>query len=160
MWAPTEHLTSRQDGYLIVQAQDSGLFEILPKAANGTSAEVVAGELIVAAHRTGTFHKIIAGRLVADDAKWTAKDAEANAEFFADLSEPEDKAQLAAAFVEVLQDFFLSAARSLTPSATSSPRAPSGATSSSSDADSSTSPQAATDGPSVPASSPTATATV
>jgi hypothetical protein len=162
-FAPTEHLTSRQDGYMIVQAQDSGLFDLLAKVkadADDETAKILAADLIVAAHRTSTFHAIIAGRLVEEGKTWNAKDAAANAEFFADLSAPDEKAQLSTAFVEVLQDFFLSAARSLTPTATSSPTAATSTEANSPSVDdNSTSPPVATAGPSARASSRRATAT-
>jgi hypothetical protein len=117
----TEGLTGRQDGWMIVQTQDIGLDAIInrrlradgDKAAEGAADLEAARSFIVEAHRAGKYHSIIAGRVVEDGKKWTPKDAEANAEFFADLSEPADKMQLADLFATVLKDFFLSAASSL-----------------------------------------------
>lgn len=164
MFAPTESLTGRQDGYMIVQATDAGVFDLLTKQASGSGSAneyAIAGDLIVAAHRSNKFYHVIAARLVEDGKKWTPKDADANAEYFADLSAVEDKSQLTAAFVEVLQDFFTSAAASLARSQTASTTttAASSETSSPRTDAPSTSSQGDTDGPSVPDSSPLATAT-
>ena len=73
-----------------------------------------------------------------------------------ELTDPEDKAQLATAFAEVLTDFFISAARSLTRTATSSARQAESPSPSASDAPSTPSADA---GPTVPDSSLAATAT-
>lgn len=112
IFSPTESLTGRQDGWMVVQTSDIGLSDILAKRAVGqiASDEAVAQQLIVEAHRNDRYYRIIAGRLVEKDKKWNPKDAEANAEFFGDLSAPEEKSQLSAAFVEALTSFFLSAA--------------------------------------------------
>src|ERR1051326_4360447 len=97
-FAPTEHLTGRQDGYLIEQTQALGTASIIKKYGELSDTDV-ARMLIVEAYRTGKFYAVIAGRLVEDGKKWNPKDAETNADFFADLSDPEEKAQLLAAFV-------------------------------------------------------------
>jgi hypothetical protein len=161
-FAPTETLTGRQDGWLIVQTQDIGLTAILGKRlSNESTDEDVARSLIVEAHRSGKYHHVIAGRLVEDGKKWNPKDAEANAEYFAELSDPADKSQLTTAFVEVLNGFFMTVAGSLTASATSptTTTATAPAVPPPSDAASSTSSPSGTDGPSVRESSPMATVT-
>jgi len=166
-FAVTETLTSRQDGYLIVQTQDIGLSAILAKRLTvaGVDADAadadVARELIVAAHRADKFHRIIAGRLVEDGKKWNPKDAEANADYFADLSAPEDKAHLAQAFTEVLAGFFLSVAGSLAafPTLSAATTATENGAKPSAAAASSTPSLDDMAGPSVPDSSPTAIAT-
>lgn len=160
IFAPTEHLTARQDGYLMVQLSDTGLFDVLGKGLSKANEQEIAKELIVGAHRSGKFFHIIAGRLVEDGKRWNPKDAESNAEYFGDLATPDDKSQLTTAFVEVLTGFFLTVAASLTPSpsastanpATPHPNQPT------SDGASSMSNQDDTAGPNVPASSPMATA--
>jgi hypothetical protein len=170
-FAPTETLTGRQDGWLIVQTQDIGLTDILKKRLSNASTDKdetdaadqeVARSLIVEAHRSGKYHHVIAGRLVEDGKKWNPKDAEANAEYFAELSDPADKSQLTTAFVEVLNGFFMTVAGFLTASQTSSAKtttATAPAVQPPTAAANSTSNQGATDGPSVPDVSPLATVT-
>ena len=156
IFSPAESLTARQDGYLMVQVSDTGLFDILSKGLASGDEQKIAQSLIVEAYRTGTFFHVIAARLIESGKKWTVKEADANAEFFGDLSDPDDKAQLATAFAEVLTDFFTSAARSLTRTATSSASQPEKASNSAS-AENSTATEDA--GPSAPDSSLMATAT-
>jgi hypothetical protein len=159
MFSPTETLTARQDGWLMVQLSDTGLFDVLGKGLGTKDEQAIARELIVEAHRSGKYFHIIAGRVVEDEKKWTPKDAEANAEWFADLSTPDDKAQLTTAFVEVLSGFFTSAGASLVGSPTVSPTSNDALGTPNSDGVTSTSSPSDTAGPTAPESSPMAIAT-
>ena len=161
-FAPTEQMSSKQDGWLVGQVSDMGLFDLLKDRAN-RSEEDIGRDLLVAALRTGRFHGIIAGGVLEEGkAKWTVKDAEAVAEFLGDLTAPDDKAQLMTLFGEVLQRFFLGAA-SLMPTATSSKPTSAGSetseTHSAKHAEPSMTKQAAAVGPNAPDSLPMATAT-
>ena len=82
IFAPAEHLTARQDGYLMVQVADTGLFDVLSKGLASGNEQQIAQTLIVEAYRTGTFFHVIAARLIESGKKWTVKEADANAEFF------------------------------------------------------------------------------
>lgn len=124
-FGPAEQTTSRQDGWLIVQLEDAGIFAL----ANGPglSDEKAARAVMAQAHRSGLYHKILAGLFVEDGKKWTVKEAEANAEFFADVTDPDQKEILMASFVGALKGFFSKEESSSPPSKTSSTKDPAAA---------------------------------
>ena len=97
-----EQTTARQDAYMIAQAVDAGVMAFAGKALN----EDVALQLSAALFRSGRLEYVLAGGLVEDGKKWTAKDAEANADFFGELTDPESKQQVLTGVVEVLAAFF------------------------------------------------------
>ena len=161
-FAPTEQMSSKQDGWLVGQVSDMGLFDLLKDRASRNEEEI-GRDLLIAALRTGRFHGIIAGGVLEEGKeRWTIKDAEEVAEFLGDLTAPDDKSQLMTLFGEVLQRFFLGAA-SLMPTATSSTPTSEGSgtseTNSAKPAEPSMTKQAAAVGPNAPDSLPMATAT-
>src|SRR5215213_860285 len=102
---PAEHTTARQDGWMQVQIADAGLLAFMGK----TLDETVARDLVIAVLRSGKREHLLAGALVEADVAWTPKNADENAEYFANLSDPEAKAALDDAFVPTLAGFFLGA---------------------------------------------------
>jgi hypothetical protein len=116
IFAPAEQTTSRQDGWVMVQLEDAGVLALLTAGVDETGLR----RLIVEAIRSGKYHAIIAGLLIEVDTKWTPDAAVKNAEFFADLTDAEEKRVLGLVFEGVLAAFFLSGGRSLTPSPTAS----------------------------------------
>lgn len=114
-FALADETTSRQDGWLMVQLEDSGILDLLFKrSAAGASAEpsdeiAFARKLITQARRSGKFELIAACVLVEPGVKWSIDEAKKNAEAFGDLTDPAEKVNLALAFANGLSRFFLSA---------------------------------------------------
>jgi len=120
-FSPAEQTSSRQDGWVMVQFEDAGLLDFVSKAVDAKQVDESAGRrLVVEAMRSGVYHHIIAGLFVEKGSAWTPESAEKNALWFADLTAPEDKAEMLGAFVESLQRFFLNGVQSSPPLATSS----------------------------------------
>ena len=120
-FAPAEQTTSRQDGWLMVQLEDAGILSLADKSKSGDEPDEAGKRAVmVQAIRSGHFHKILAALFVEDGKTWNVKDAEANAEFFADVTDPAQKEALMSSFVGVLAGFFTKGESPSTPSATSS----------------------------------------
>lgn len=113
-----EQTTGRQDGWVMVQMEDAGILKLA--ATSGLSDEEAARAVMVQAFRTEKFFAILAGALVEDGVPWSVESATANAEFFANLSDPEQKQMLLVNFVEIIASFFLLAGKRSSPSPTSS----------------------------------------
>lgn len=116
-----EQTTSRQDGWVMVQLEDAGILGLLTQGVKAFEDDGAMRSVIAQAIRSNKYHHIAAGLLVEVDKKWTPADAEQNAEFFAELTAPDDKRQIAAAFEGLLLGFFQNAVQSSKPSPTSSP---------------------------------------
>jgi hypothetical protein len=114
-FAPAESLSSRQDGWCIVQLEDAGLLALITAGKQGLDDEPTARRVVVAALRSDKFHHILAGFLVESDVPWTPESAEQNAKFFADISDLESKQAMLNVFVGLLHGFFTVAVPSLTP---------------------------------------------
>ena len=115
-----EQTTARQDNYVIAQAIDAGAMEFAGKKLDQDNN---AFKLTSAILRSGKLEYLLAGALVEDGKKWNAKDADANAEMFGDITDPESKEQMLTGIVEVLSRFFRSAPLSSTPSPNASTEA-------------------------------------
>ena len=108
-----QQTTARQDGYMLAMAVEAGVMRYAGKGKaldDDTILEMVATVL-----KSGRREHLLAGGLVEDGVKWTPAEAEKNAEFFGDLTDPADKAQMDTGFVDVLAAFFQTALRSSTP---------------------------------------------
>lgn len=66
-----------------------------------------AEKLLWEAYESGVLYEILAGVLVEDGVRWTRKVAEANAAFFANLTDPADKNAIAERSGDVLFDFLV-----------------------------------------------------
>lgn len=97
---------------MVAQAIDAGVMGFAGKALD----ESAAMQLTASIFRSGKLEHLLAGALVEDGKKWTAKDADANAEAFGELTDPIEKQQMLNGIVEVLAHFFRSAPLSSTPS--------------------------------------------
>ena len=115
-----EHSTARQDAYMVGVAIEAGVMAYAGK----TLDDDTANQLTATIFRSGKMENLLAGALVEDDVKWSVKAADANAEFFAELTDPADKQQILTSLVEVLTSFFRSAPLSSTGSRTASSAAP------------------------------------
>ena len=118
LFAPAEQTTSRQDGWVMVQLEDAGILKLLTQGAKAFADEDAVRRIIAQALRSGKYHHIVAGLLVEDGTKWTPAGAEQNAEYFADVTDPDEKKQIADTFEAMLLSFFQHGAPSLTPSTT------------------------------------------
>jgi hypothetical protein len=116
---PAEQTTARQDGWMQVQIADAGLLKFVNKQLD----EETARELVVSVLRSGKREHLLAGALVEPDVPWSVATAEQNAEYFANLTDPESKAALDEAFVPTLAGFFLGAPPSSPPSPNASAEA-------------------------------------
>jgi hypothetical protein len=108
--------SSRHDGWIMVVLEDAKILGATLKGISELANEDAARKLVIETMRSGKFHHIVAGLLVEMDKKWSIDSAEANAEWFAELTAPEDKAAILSAFTEALLNFFLNGAPSSTPS--------------------------------------------
>ena len=124
-----EHTTARQDAYMIGAAIESGVMTYAGKPLD----EATTLQLAATIFRSGQLEYLLAAALVEDDVPWTTKGANANAEFFAALTDPIDKQQILNGIVAVLTDFFRNAPLSSTGSRTASSGAPTASAAPSSD---------------------------
>lgn len=116
--------SGRHDGWIMVQLEDAKILGATLKGLAELGNEEGARKLVIETMRSGKFHHIVAGLLVEMETKWSIDAAEKNAEWFAELTNPEDKAAILNAFVAALMDFFLNGAPSSTPSETVSLETP------------------------------------
>lgn len=77
--------------------------------AKGDDLDRVAEEVILNAYRSGNLFRLLAGLVVEEGKKWSVKSAEANAIFFSELDEKEDKEAIREALLGVLLSFFVNA---------------------------------------------------
>ena len=119
MFSAPEQTTARQDAYMIAQAIDAGVMGFAGKALDEDAALKLSASIL----RSGKLEYLLAGALVEDGKRWAAKDADANAEMFGELTDPESKQQMLTGIVEVLSHFFRSAPLSSTPSPSASTEA-------------------------------------
>jgi hypothetical protein len=131
IFSAPELTTARQDAYLMAQAIDAGVLGFAGKKLDDDTAITLTSSIL----RSGKLEYLLAGALVEDVdgelRKWTAKTADANAEYFGELTDPDAKAQMITGIVEVLVGFFRgalpssSASPSVSTTAAASPPAPS-----------------------------------
>jgi hypothetical protein len=111
-FTPAAETTARQDGWIMVQVVEAGVL----KFAGKPMTEELARDLVHEVLKSGKQEYLLAGLLVEQGVKWTPDAAAANAEWFADLSDPESKAALRSQFIPLLAGFFLDATSSSAPS--------------------------------------------
>jgi hypothetical protein len=114
--------TARQDGWMLGVVMDAGIVDMIGKKADETSTL----RLVVQLYRSGKVAHVLAGSYVEQDMAWSIESAEANAEYFANVTDPAEKAALADALIPALMGFFHSALSSLpaSPSVSTGPVAP------------------------------------
>jgi hypothetical protein len=112
-FAPAAETTARQDGWLMVQVADAGIAKAIGK---GLKDETESLSVVIEILRSGKWEYLLAGILVERDVPWTPETAEANAEWFAGLTDPESKQAIRDNLMPLLAAFFLNAPLSSMPS--------------------------------------------
>ncbi len=114
--SPAAERSGRRDGWIMVQLEDAKLLGAVLKDFASLANEDAARKLVIETMRSGKFYHIVAGLLVEIETVWSIASAEKNAEWFAELTSPEDKSTIVGAFVAALVDFFSPGGPSSTPS--------------------------------------------
>jgi hypothetical protein len=104
----TEATSSRQDMWVMTRLDKAGLETIAAKYNSPDKLDEMAVKCVEAAYENGTLYEILAGILVEDGVKWTQDRARANAEYFSDLTNKEDKAEIQGPIVSILMLYFAS----------------------------------------------------
>lgn len=117
---PMPKTTFRQDMYIGSLLRHAGLL----KVASGFNAAAddlseFAMDVIATAFEHGKLFDILGGIMQEDGVPWSIESAKANALFFSELTEDEDKRQLHGAIVGAIMGFFVSGALSMTNSQSS-----------------------------------------
>jgi hypothetical protein len=117
-----QHTTFEQDLYLMDRIRSAGVDKMPTSVSEEGELTDAAEELLYSAYRTGHLFEILAGLMVEVDVPWNKDEADLNAEFFAGLSNPEDKKALHGVMVGAVLSFFVGAGGSLQISQKSSER--------------------------------------
>lgn len=126
---PCASTTFKQDMYVMTLLKAAGLVKLADGFDLSKDLDDVAQNIIIEAFASGKLFDLLGAVMEEVGKPWTIKDAKANAEFFADLSKPEDKAALHGSIVGILLGFFVSGALSgkTSPKFSTEPRQPLGA---------------------------------
>lgn len=105
----SQNLTANQDDYLLAHLRLAGAIEVLDdldgvKRTNEKRAEDLLTRILL----SGRTHHILAGCLTEEGKTWNRKDADANAERFASITETEEKLAMRKSIVEFVIGFFSS----------------------------------------------------
>lgn len=115
---PAFQTTFEQDFYLMDRVATAGLDKMVDGLKPDADLEEFSRDLLLKAYRSGKLFEILAGVMIEEDSPlgWMVEEAEANAEFFRNLSDPDDKVALQGVLVGVILGFFVNADGSLTTS--------------------------------------------
>lgn len=101
--------TFRQDLYVMQLIADAGLERMSPAVmAHGYELDTLSEQVILAAFASGKLFPLLGAVLEEVGVPWTLLGAKENAEFFANLRDPQDKAALNASIAAVILGFFMS----------------------------------------------------
>lgn len=111
---PMPKTTFRQDMYIGSLLRHAGLLKVAA-GFNPESDDLsdVAMDVIATAFEHGKLFDILGGIMEEEGVPWSIATAKANATFFSDLTEDEDKRQLHGAIVGAIMGFFVSGALSM-----------------------------------------------
>lgn len=103
--------TIDQDAYVMKRMREFGLVE-MASTFDPVKDELddFSQQLLMAAFETGKLYEVLAGVLIEEGVVWSRAVAKQNAEFFATLTDKDDKAQLFSSIASVLVDFLVYAA--------------------------------------------------
>ncbi len=101
-----QNITAAQDDYILVQLNDSGAADVLREIAAGKRSEVIATRLLQTILRSGLTSNLLAGLLTEKGKKWTRRDADRNAERFAEITDNEEKVRMRKSVVGFVIGFF------------------------------------------------------
>jgi hypothetical protein len=117
---PAVAYTFANDLYVARELAASGVTEAFQAMASTPELDRARAKMVVAAFTSNRLCALLAGILHEDGVKWREAVAARNADFFAELTDPNDKAALLASLVERIAGFFLSGLASSTTSPNSS----------------------------------------
>lgn len=103
----------KQDIYIMSLLRDAGLVQMAANFNPVTDVVTeVVQEIIIKAFAAGQLFQILGATMIAEDQTegWSIEGSKANAEFFENLEEDEDKKKLHGSIVGVLMGFFVSGA--------------------------------------------------
>lgn len=120
LFRPATKTTFRRDLFVMATTKAAGVEAATAGFAVGDDLSKLAESIIVTAFQSGSLFLLLAALLDEDDVEWTEATAHATAQFFADLSDEDDKRALHSSIVGVLMGFFVSGVGSLATSPTSS----------------------------------------
>lgn len=107
---PATRTTIQQDLFVMSRMRDTGLDKLVDNIdLKQFKLTKYAEEVIVRAYMTGMVFEVLAGLLVEQGKKWSEKSAMANAEFFANLDDDQDKENISRPLVSVVLHFFMRA---------------------------------------------------
>lgn len=136
----SEQTTSRQDMWIMTRLNRAGLEAIAGTVNTHEKLDELAVQLVQAAYTNGTLYEILGGILTEDGVKWSQDSAARNAEYFADLTDPADKAAIQGPMVSLLLMYFTTGLASEATSQSSTPSAAVGSAASPSDQSATPSP--------------------
>jgi hypothetical protein len=103
----TEALTASQDDYILAHIRAAGAVEVLSDLdGRQRSKEKRAEDLLTRILLTGQKHHILAGCLTEEGKAWSRKDADANAERFAAITDVAEKTAMQREIVGFVLGFF------------------------------------------------------
>jgi hypothetical protein len=115
----SQDLTANQDDYILAHLRLAGAIEVLDDLdGKKRSQEERAEDLLTRILLSGRTHHILAGVLTEEGKTWNRKDADANAEKFAALTDVDEKTAMRTAMVKFVIGFFTLGA----PSSKTSPK--------------------------------------
>ena len=127
VFIPTANTTFDQDLYLMSLMTETGLARVARSFDKDMILSDVAQEIITVAYNSGKLFLILAGGMVEEGKKWNKAESVQLAQWFADLSDPDDKAALHGIIATAILGFFLTALSSLRTSENSGqPKSPEG----------------------------------
>jgi hypothetical protein len=110
---PCASTTFEQDIWIMSMLRDAGIMKAGESFQPGKEdLSEIATAVVMQAFTSGKLFEILAGTLEEIGVVWSIPTARANAQFFAQLTAPEDKAALNGSIVGALMGFFISGALS------------------------------------------------
>ena len=109
---PPTKTTLEQDLYILERFRAAGMEDSTLELSDENKLVAATEKMLIQAYSSGTLFELLAGMLVEDGVKWSPQQARQNAEFFANLEEPEDKANIQSALVGTVLSFFFNAPES------------------------------------------------
>lgn len=103
--------TFKQDLYLweaLSAANLDNLIEHFDELKNNLTS--MGRQVILQAYKSGALFRVLGGVLMERGVKWSPEVAEANAEFFEELTDPDDKEAIRGQMIQVVLHFFVSEA--------------------------------------------------
>lgn len=102
----SQKITAAQDDYILVTLNDCGSAEILREIAGGKRSPEIGVHLLKTILRSGLTSQLLAGLLTEKGKKWIRREADRNAEIFAEITDNEEKIRMRQTVVGFVLGFF------------------------------------------------------